>query len=257
MQVEVEEGYPFPNFFVISGRASGAGSEKVGVFIVKQTIQLDGSIGDQQEILMGDAPFDPERPGEDQVDIFDETDLDIRIESDIVPFKPGLDIAAVRDQFDDGDFGHIRIDRGAGFLPDPPLALKYGWRTRLDTPRKELAGDAENFEPDIDDPIKLPDGFDNGFFNGSRLTGDAIVATHLSEGDAVEFDGPGAAVQVTVPPRPTLSVNIAGAVADPPVAIELGADTVVYDFSAGRFAVTWRATFPWEDRLADATLEVS
>ena len=68
MQIEVAEGFPYPNFFVISSRASGAGVEKVGVFIVKQTIQLDGSVGDQQEILMADTAFVPERPDKDAVD---------------------------------------------------------------------------------------------------------------------------------------------------------------------------------------------
>ncbi|MCH8988035.1 MAG: hypothetical protein IIA92_04430 [Chloroflexi bacterium] len=256
MQIEVEEGFPYPNFFVISGRASGGGVEKVGVFIVKQTVQLDGSIGEQQEILMADTTFEPEAPADGE-DGFHVDNLAIRIESDIVPSKPGLDLAAVRDEFNFGGFGQIRIDRGAGFLPDPPLNLDYGWRTRLSGARKLEAGNALDFRPDLDDPSKLPDGFNNTFFNGSNLTGDASLAAHLTEGEKVEFNGPAGVVRVTIPPRPTLAVKIGDIIANPPVVMEEGADTVVYDVPAGHFLITWRATFPWEDRLEEAVLEVS
>ena len=260
MQVEVDPTFPYPNMFLITGRATGASAppvERVGVFIVKQTVLTDGTVTADQEILMADEPYVPPAPENGEPN-FDEDDLTIRLESDIAPTKPELDIAAVRNSFQEGSFGSVRINRGGGFLPVPALNLNWGWRSRLTGPRDALAGDAENFVPDVADPLKLPDGFFNGFFNGGHLTGtgDTNVADHLQANDMVEFHDGTTARQVTIPPGPSLTVTEDGSPIDPPVDITLGVDTVVYDSPAGHFLITWRAVFPWEDRLETATLEV-
>lgn len=254
MQVEVSDSFPYPNMFLITGRAAGAMAppvQPVGVLIVKQTVLLDGTIppSDQQEaILLTDEEYDPPSTNDD--------DLVTYLEADLAAYKPKLDIVAARDNFNRGSFGSIRIDRndGNGFQPeppDPPLNLDWGWQSRVDNPRKAQAGiDPKEFTPDVNDPFKLPDGFENLFFNGSRIRTEA----HLEAGNRVEFGT--AALPVTIPAGPALLITFDGAPISPTVSIELNCDTVVFDQTAGHYLVTWRAVFPWEDRLTEATLEV-
>ena len=261
MQVVVDPTFPYPNIFLITGRVAGAAAppvEKVGVFITKQTVLTDGTVTADQDILMADELFAPPPPADGEPG-FDSNDLTVRVESDIVATKPNLDIAAARDSFQEGPFpfGLVRINRGSGFLPNPGMSLNWGWRSRLTGPRDALAGDAANFTPDVNDPLKMPDGFTNGYFNGGHLTGNANVANHLQTTDQVEFDDGTTARQVTIPQGPSLTITENEAPVAPAVSIDLGMDTVVYDSSAGHFLITWRAVFPWEDRLETAILEVA
>ncbi len=259
MQVEVSDSFPYPNMFLIAGRTLGTAAppiEPVGALIVKQTVQTNGAIGPQKDIRMSDVEYsDPADPSDPH--------LDIRIETDLIPYKPFADLVAVRDSFVPGIFGTVRIDRGTGF--GGFLPLDYGWRDRLKDPRKSEAGDAANFVPvQITDPanppplierLKLPNGFENGFFNGGHPAG----IGHLQEDNIIEFHdiSPNPSFGVILPKGPTVTITMNDKPISPPVNIELGIDTVVYDISASHFLVTWRAVFPWEDRLADATLEAS
>lgn len=261
MQVHVDPSYPYPAFFMIASRAAGATAppaQAAGVLIVKQTVLLSGDIppkDQQQPVLLSDVPVDP--PGADP-----DNDLATWLEADLATDKPKLDVAAVRNSPLRGFFGRIRIDRndGAGFQPNPGLDLSWGWQSRvLDddppggaaNPRKAQAGNAAAFTPDVADPFKLPSGFDNAFFNGGRIR----TLARLQAGQRVEFDL--ATRRVTIPPGPSLAITVAGTPIAPPVAIERNADTVVWNATAQHFLVTWRAVFPWEARLAAATLEVS
>jgi hypothetical protein len=261
MQVKVDPSYPFPVFFMLSSRASALAAppaQAVAVLIVKQTILSNGTIPpkeQQQGVLLTDEPIDP--AGADP-----NNDLATFLEADLASYKPVLDVVATRNNPLRGLFGRIRIDRndGNGFQPNPGLAVDWGWQSRVlgndppggaVNPRKAQAGNAAAFLPDVNDPTKLPNGFENAFFNGGRVR----TLNHLSPGQRVEFDL--ATRRVTVPAGPTLAITVAGAPIEPPVAISLAADTVVWNETAQHFMVTWRAVFPWEHRLGSATMEVS
>jgi hypothetical protein len=245
--------------FLIGSRAAGASAppaQAVGVLIVKQTVMLDGTIPakeQQQPILLTDEAIEPAGP--------DDEDLTTYLEADLAAYKPVLDLVAARNDFHRGFFGNIRIDRndGNGFEPNPGLALNWGWQSRVDNedpsgtanPRKGQAGSVDTFVPDVNDPQKLPSGFQNTFFNGGRIRNLA----HLEAGNRVEFGS--TTRRVTIPAGPNLAIKANGQPISPPVSIDLNADTAVYDQTAGHYLITWRAVFPWEDRLADATLEVT
>jgi|GEM_PF-5359868 len=268
MQVNVPDDFPYPTFFVVAGRATGvpaAPVEALGVLIMKQTIQMDGTVSGQEEILLkDDTEFDPLPPMDPPLD--EEKQLKIRLESDLVAYKPDLDIAVVRNSLVLEPFGTISVDRGMGF--GPSMALSYGWRDRTTNSRKDEAGDVANFQPVAVDPanpppllekLKLPDNFQNRFWNGGRLSSLA----HLQAGDRVEFAEYDEETEtftehpVTILSGPSLTIKANGRPISPPVSIDLGVDTVVYNVSASHFLVTWRAVFPWEDRLDNATLEVN
>lgn len=261
MQVHVDPSFPYPAFFMIASRASGAAAppaQAAGVLVVKQTVLLNGVIppkDQQQPVLLTDVPVDP--AGSDP-----DNDLDTWLEADLAAYKPQLDVVAARNNPLRALFGQIRIDRnnGAGFQPNPGLDIHWGWQSRvLDNdppggaanPRKAQAGDTAAFTPDVDDPFKLPGGFQNTFFNGGRIR----TLAHLAAGQRVEFNL--ATRRVTIPTGPSLAITVDGAPIVPSVAIDLNVDTVVWNATAQHFLITWRAAFPWETRLAAATLEVS
>ncbi|NLS75684.1 MAG: hypothetical protein GXY76_00350 [Chloroflexi bacterium] len=265
MQIQVSPDYPYPSLFVISSRASGAAAppaQAVGVLVVKQTVWADGAIPpkeQQQPILLADALVDP--PGADAAS------LEIYLESDLAADKPTLDVVAARNHPARGYFGRIRIDRqdGAGYQPAAGTDLDWGWQSRTQgndppsgaaNPRPGQAGDVAAFAPETSDPAKLPVGFDNAFYNGGRLRDLA----RLKAGDWVQFSywyGVGWVVwPVAIPAGPQLAITVGGAPIDPPVSLALHADTVVWDMTTWRFAIVWRAVFPWEERLAAAVLEV-
>jgi hypothetical protein len=153
-------------------------------------------------------------------------------------------------------FGGIRTSAGESFAN-----VTYGWRhTGLpidlpDTPnpRPPLAGDAGAFEADENDKYKLPVDFQDAFFNGGRAQ-----SAHLSPGQQVFFNPGGGdsadEVHVTIPPRPTVTVVPP---AGPAPAVTTRLDTVIYDESAARFILIYRATFPWDDSLITGSLVVS
>lgn len=271
MQINVADTFPYPPpFFLVGGRAEGVQAppvEQVGVLIIKQTVERDGSIPEQAqqaEILMtDDTEFDPLPDPPPDPPPSDEELLEIRFESDLAIYKPHLDIVVTRNIALRGTFGQIRIDRqnGLGFQPDLGFSLDYGWLSRVadhdppdalePNPRQPFAGDAENFEPDTNDKYKLPTGFQNGFFNGGRLRNIA----HLQAGDVVEYGD--VSRQVVIPAAPILELTLNQMLLNSEIPISLNVDTVIYEMMSDRFLITWRAVFPWSDRLNNATLEVS
>jgi hypothetical protein len=262
MQIKLDPQFPYPTLFLIAGRAAGAAVppvEPVGFLVVKQTVQLNGSIAEQEDILLTDVQYAPDLRGD--------KDLELRLETDLYPYKPNLDVVAIRDSYEPGDFGNVRLNRGNGF--SPWLPLPYGWRTRgqqeEDEPARidEAGDDLVSFRPaDTSDPsnppgllevVNLPSGFRNSFFNGGHLSGLA----HLKAGDIVEYNDGLTTRRVVIPTGPNLTITKDDQPILPTVAIDLNVDTVVYDVPASHFLITWRAVFTWEDRIAAATLEVS
>lgn len=260
MQLQVDPDFPYPAFFMIASRAADAAAppaQAVGVLIVKQTVLLNGTIppkAQQQEVLLTDEPIDPAGTDPDN-------DLVTFVEADLAAYKPMLDVVATRNDPLRAFFGRIRINRndGNGFQPNPGLAVNWGWQSRVlgndppsgaANPRMAQAGDAASFVPDVDDPFKLPDGFQNAFFNGGRIR----TLAHLDAGHQVEFDL--ATQRVAIPAGPSLAITLDGDPISPPVAIDLSTDTVVWNATAQHFLITWRAVLPWEERLASATLEI-
>ena len=263
MQVEVnQDTFPSEHLFLITGRVAGEQAppvQPVGVFIAKQTVQLDGTLDPQQQekILLKDEEYpQPEPPP-------DPPPLRMYLESDLVPTKPNLDLVVIRDSSQPGNFGRVRIKRNGIF--DSFRNLDYGWRSRLEGERQEQVGDIASFQPiEIPDPanppsleerLKLPSGFRNLFFNGSRL----IDIPPLQSNQVVEFrnDTTNNLVEVTIPTAPQLAITIDDQPISPSVPIELSVDTVIYNLDAQHFLLTWRAVFPWSEQLAAATLEVS
>jgi hypothetical protein len=262
MQIKLDPQFPYPTLFLIAGRAAGAAAppvEPVGFLVVKQTVQLDGSIAEQKDILLTDVGYDLDtRPVEDRT---------LRLETDLYPYKPNLDVVAICDDYELEDFGTVRLNQGNGF--GPGLSLDYGWRTRggqdEDEPARidEAGDDLKSFRPaDTSDPnnppslleiVNLPDGFQNSYFNGGHLSDQA----HLKAGDVVEYNDGLTTRRVIIPTGPNLAITTDGQPIVPAVAIGLNVDTVVYDVSAGHFLITWRAVFTWEEHIATATLEVS
>lgn len=134
--------------------------------------------------------------------------------------------------------------------------LTFGWVTRTENPRLELAGTGlAGFDPTTQ---LLPNGFDDRFHNGGRpptsggaafeppAAGSAIVVATAAgtEEDVTRLHLPAAF------PRATLTRLDA---CDCPVDedLPLRADTVVYDKTSGRFTVVWRGVRPLDPaRLA-------
>jgi hypothetical protein len=240
MQMDVPDTLKDRTFFTVAARAGNP--SPVGVVIFKYTLALNGQPATTQEtVWQADELYPPPPDAQPR--------LAIKYEGDLASFKPFADIVIVRDSSLAGAFGNVRIDRGAGF--GAATATIYGWRSRTDEPRKSEAGtNLAAFQPDPANKYKLPDNFQNNFFNGSPLTGVAL----LKAGDVVQFDPPGAgnAQSVTIPPAPVLRIlNV-----ENPPAITQNADTVIYHESGARFVVVWRGIFAWDDRLHSATLEV-
>lgn len=236
--------------------------EPIGVFILKQTVQLNGVIGGNQPILLADDEvFNPPKSQDD--------DLKIHVESDLASYKPNLDLVVVRDSPRPGFFGRVRIDQGSGF--GSAQNLDFGWRDRLTSPRIDLAGNVQDFQPvvvtdpanppNLTEKLKLPDNFQNQFFNGGRLGGldFFLQSTNLVQYEAYNVvTGNFLAPQVIeIPEAPVLTITINDLPLSPPVDIELGVDTLVYNVSAQHFLITWRAIFLWESRLESANLEVT
>lgn len=260
MQVQIDPSFIYPALFVISSRAAGASfppGEVVGVLIVKQTIGSDGvtplAQGQQQAINLKDVTYEPYPPADPG------TTLAIKLEADLVSSKPFLDVVAVRDNALKAFFGGIRIDRSAGFEPNPANRLDFGWLSRTNDPRKSLAGAGGSFVPDVNDKFKLPTGFRNQFLNGSPLrnsTGlNPVTPAHLQAGHRVEFGD--ASHRVTIPAGPSLNFQLNGAAINPPVTVDRHVDTVIFQQTQAVYLITWRAIFAWQERLADALLLVS
>ncbi len=254
MQVDVDPSFPYPALFIVAGRAAGSQAppaEPVGVLIVKQTVLVDGTIGEQQPILTDDEGFEN--------DLRDAEDLTLRVESDLIPYKPWLDVAAVHDDWLQlSNYGSARVNLGGGI--GPWFNLPYFWRDRLDEPRLSEAGgkdNLENFQPAEIDPFNpppleeiyaLPTGFRNSYFNGSPLNNLPL----LNAGDSVDFNNTSTTKRVTIPAGPSVTIDNA-----PPLTIEQNVDTIVWDESNRYFLITWRTVFRWEDALNNATMEVA
>lgn len=234
MIVTKQPTFPDPVMFVLGSHKSGATDQRIGALIAKHV-----SSGAPEVLLKDEGyaanDFDP-----------------VRIEADVVPFKPFLDVVVVGSEAQadiHAPFGNITITRGGA--AGAGIALVYGWRERGESPRKDEAGDVDNFAPDVNNPAKLPTGFNDRFFNGSPIAGAA--GAPLATGDSVDFAG----TSVTVPAAPALVFKLDGQPIPDPVWLARGVDTVVYVPAENRFLLTWRFVFVWEARLELAELEVS
>jgi len=259
MQIQINPAYPYPVLFLISSRAAAAGyppGEVIGVLIVKQTIGANGVTplpkNQQSPIELKDVTYVPYPPD-------DSSKLAIKLESDLASFKPFMDVVAVRNQPQKGFFGGVRFDRGTGFVPNPANRLNYGWLNRPESPRKDLAGAAGSFVPNVNDKFKLPAGFKNKFFNGSPLRDSQnlnhVEPGHMQAGDRVEFGD--ASHRVTIPAGPNLEFQMDENAIEPAVMVDRHVDTVVYHESQNVYLLTWRSIFAWEARLENAVLFVS
>jgi len=267
-----------PNFFLIGLRAppgqpfdaAHPNAQKVGTVVTRSRIRLDGAVADPGDVLKQDEPY-PTFPA----------DGPFRLETDIVTFKPVLDVVVIDrlenvltpvQQLDLGpppntdavklhlagsNFGTVSVDRGGGF--GAAVARPFGWLGRGRPPRLPLAGrtgpegDPASLTSFDASQFDLPDDYDNGFQSGQPLAGQAP----LSSGNRLRFnDAAGPVNTVTVPPAPRLALSQDGQPLAPPVTLEPRVDTVVMDRGNGEVTFTWRAVFAWEDRLAAATLEI-
>lgn len=254
--------------------------EEVGAFVARMKVSFAGELLDPGEVEPTDTVYDE----------FPESGP-FRYEADIPAWKPLPDVVVVDDILSiaalvgspvlapfpaapyDADeaaaidgvltitpFGSVAIDRGSGFGPEIPR--DFGWLHRTSGPRLGQAGFAATNDPwqlnafDAE-AFALPEGYDNGFLNGRPLAGE----TPFSVGDTLRFTdttGGGSVVTtLTIPAPPMLGVSADGAPLDPPLSLTPLVDTVVMDRGAQEFLLLWRVTFPWEDRLEAATLEVS
>lgn len=252
MQVITDSQAP-PNLFFIGLRAPAGGAgpngtaQRVGVVVLKQTVLSDGTVNHSNPILEKDVPY----AGESNNGPF-------QLESDLVPTKPDLDVIVVRGKNDDNHpYGSAQIDRGAGF--GAALPRNYGWQSRVGGPRVNFAGN--NLRNFVANGRNLPEQFNNAFFNGDPMPGEA----RLQAGHGVTFTPSasppapapaGPSGQLRVPPAPTLQFSLNGRPISPAVTVELRVDTVVFDALANTFLVSWRAVFPWEDRLEPSTLNI-
>lgn len=261
-----------PHMFLKGHRAPAGGTgdtnpvaEQVGVFIARQRFGFDGQPRDPGKVLDADVPFNPPNKPEGP----------FRFEAEIATTKPETDIVIVHrlaafmsqaeiDSVDapglvvTRDAGWARIDTGSGF--GPSISRKYGWLPRAYDPRLAFAGLAG----DAADPTSLI-GLDQArfplpakYFNAFNMGNPGMGAAPLRPGHRVRFiDLASTSVDVTIPVGPDLSVAIDEEPLDPPVMLDPRVDTLVFDQSDQSVTLVWRAVFPWEERFADATLEVN
>lgn len=269
MRVSDNSTTKFEHFFVQGYRADPAGAggagtdtEKVGALVIKQAVDSAGAIKNDREVLLTDELYDP-------ADLEDpDTANLIRFESEIAVTKPHLDVVVVASKAATPEetpgalaFGNAQVSRASGPNDAPILGLAFGWRSRSDDPvRAPLAGNAGAFTPDPERPEKLPPGFSNSFFNGSRVanvrrlgTGDSVLFIEI---DADGVTPTGVEFGVDIPPAPRLTFTRDGAALDPQPTLEYTVDTVVLDRSALEATFTWRAVFPWSDAYELAVLEI-
>lgn len=179
MQVIADPQAP-SHFFFIGLRApiggTGPRADRVGVVVLKQQVNADGSINNEPEILLTDAFLNPPNPPSGPV----------LLEADLAPIKPFLDAVVVPTAANDQTrFGTVQVNRGGVLSPVPPAPLNFGWASRVNpTPapaRVDRAGDdLINFVPT---GSNLPLNFDNAFFNGREVAGVGPIGT----GDIVVF----------------------------------------------------------------------
>ena len=268
-----------PHFFLRGFRAppgqvfdaNHPNAEPVGTVVTRARLRFDGTTIDAGDVRLEDEPY-PTFPAEGP----------FKCESDIAPWKPVPDVVvidrlqsfltplqqvdlgpppvteAVANHIELSNFGTVAIDRGGGV--GVATARPFGWRGRGTGARLNQAGRTGNandpsslsgFKADLFD---LPDQYDNGFQNGRPLVGE----TPFSAGDRIRFsDAAGPVTVLTIPAAPTVAITRDGAPLRPPVNLTPRVDTVVMDREVGHFSLTWRATFAWEQRLEEATLEIS
>jgi hypothetical protein len=237
------QSYPYPTMFLLGSRKFFDSDQRIGALIAKQkgTTGLWAPV----DILLADEPY---TAGD-----FSK----VRLESDVVAFKPSLDLLVVSDEAKNGlSFGTIQVIRNT--IAGSQVNFIYGWRARASGNRESQAGDVAAFQPNIHIPWKLPDGFNNLFFNGSPV----IIGPQLQTGDQVKYtktspQNPDVEITVTIPAAPQLKFRQDGREIPAPTFISRGVDTVVYDETLGSFLLTRRFVFVWDARYELATLEVS
>jgi len=248
--MQVDSQLPSNSFFFFIGlrvKPTDGTTQQVGVVVVKKTVLSDGTVVPGQ-VEQADNSYTGQAG-----------QVPFRVESDLAATKPKVDVIVVRDQGDDGlQYGSARIDRGAGF--GVAATRPYGWQDRTVDPRKSLAGQAGTFHPTGQN---LPVQFSNSFFNGGAMPNNPEPI--LQPGQVVEFiplsppvsPPVGPPGQVSMPAAPQFAFTLDGQPISPPVTLNLGVDTVMFDAATTRFQLSWRAVFEWEPRLELTTLKIS
>jgi len=247
----------FPSLWLIGPRVGAAGPETVLTALCKGTFTVDDP---------GATPLAEQEPIRVTDELLD-ADGNLRHEHDLAPTKPHADAVVIGPPAPPaGAPGALvwteRVELGgrilaAGFVVvDRARPLTFGWVTRTENPRLELAGTGlAGFDPTTQ---LLPDGFDDRFHNGGQPP--------TSGGAVFEPPAPGSAIVVATAagteedvfrlhlpaafPRATLTrLNACDCPVDED--LPLRADTVVYDKTSARFTVVWRGARPLDPaRLA-------
>ena len=257
MLLEVPDNAPV--FFLVGPRIppSGGAPEEAGTVVWRQRIGLAGEELEPGEVQVVDDPFpntDPAAPPPSK-----DPSGPFRFESDIAVYKPQLDVVIVGAQmaqfpppppFAQVAYGNITITRPDSGIVGP-IARNFDWLPRGENPRLNLAGDGATFDPDVQ---MLPDFYDNAFLNGNPVPGQALLE-HRDRVDFVPIIG--SSVSITIPEPPQFNVTLDGLPLDPPLTLIPRVDTVILDLAESAFVLIWRASFSWEARFENATLEVS
>lgn len=262
-----------PHMFLKGYRAPAAGTgdtaspvaEEVGVFVARQKLGFDGQPRDPVKVLDADLPFAPP----------DKPEGPFRFEAEIATTKPELDVVVVDDlaaflapaEQADPDVaqiivtknaGSVQVDTGSGF--GAALPRHFGWLPRAFSPRLDRAGRPGP----ASDPASL-EGLDQArfplpakYFNDFNTGNPGLGASPLKPGDRVRYtDLVPTSTEVTIPAGPALAATLNDQPLDPKLVLNPRVDTIVFDKAEQSVTLVWRAVFPWETRLADATLEVN
>lgn len=255
------------HFFLVGPRAPLGGTgpigERVGTLVQRARIDAAGQPLDAEEVLATDVKFDDA-----------DVDSPVRYEAEIATYKPAPDVAIVSDApsyepfppAPDPEtplaFGTIEIRRAGQPAPGPVFNRDFDWLARGESPRVDDAGqkapppnDGSTLEGFIADDFDLPRNYTNAFQNGQPVVGQPFFRT----GDEIIFTpNAGLVRSVIIPEAPMLAaLDADGAPLQSPPVLDPIVDTVVLDIADDVFTLTWRTTFPWEDRFEAATLEVA
>lgn len=216
---------------------------------------------DQVQLMEGTTAYD-----------FDLSDT-VRYEHDLAIYKPRMDVVILGEPRPPkpnpiGGTWHESVVSGtevmSGTFADGGKRVTFGWQPRETDPRLGYAGDAAHFEKET---MKLPNNFNNLFFNGGDYQGGSQpVFSHAVPGSSIKVETsalyPGGAVPVTAThwlyllapgPRAAITFRTAPESAAPAVsqALPMAVDTVVYDKATGQYSVVWRGVWEFASQPAD------
>ncbi len=233
------------------------------------TIEYDWVRLNEGNTILPPDPDDPIRYEHDLA--VDKPRADVVILGAPAPPQPGPDgnlwseIVAIGGTTMTASFNGGVLTHLNGVVPaDVPWAtttpITIGWQSRLDGLRNTYAGvDLANFDAAT---MKLPQSFDNRFFNGGFYAADGqpvfghITASVINVRTRANYTNGGgttetvtqttplrlpAAPQMTVAFRTTSAPDAPTTSANVPMRL----DTVIYDKAANRFSATWRGV--WTD----------